>query len=176
MAADAALTLASKGNVALCCDLDGNKFSNVNLIYIVSIMIPSYHDAFIYRRLLLFNIKSYYIISSLLWHVWDETVCWIKFVNIWIFWYTHISAIQKFSTIMMWSYIVSNSQSQLKFDVFVIILLILTLQVEVERIDIGEPENPGRLRAKLNICRDKDCGHTYATVWEWVGLTVSLDV
>lgn len=69
MAADAALTLASKGNVALCCDLDGNKFSNVNLIYIVSIMIPSYHDALIYRRLLLFNIKSYYIISSLLWHV-----------------------------------------------------------------------------------------------------------
>lgn len=90
---------------------DGNKFSNVNLIYIVSIMIPSHHDALIYRRLLLFNIKSYYIISSLLWHVWDETVCWIKFVNIWIFWYTHISTIQKFSTIMMWSYIVLNSVS-----------------------------------------------------------------
>jgi hypothetical protein len=40
----AALTLSSKGNVALCWDLedgDENQFSNANLIYIVSIMIPS---------------------------------------------------------------------------------------------------------------------------------------
>lgn len=63
--------------MALCWDLDDGIEMETNspMQILYTLFQSSYQATLIFGRLLLFNIKAYYIISNLLRHVWDETVC-----------------------------------------------------------------------------------------------------